>query len=143
MTRYLLDVNVIIALIDTDHSHNSDALKWFFEAGMKNWLTCPITENGTLRIVSQPRYRNSEINFSVAADALHCLTSVGNHTFISDDVSLLNEIMFDHESAIASQQITDMYLLALSAEHDAALATFDKRLVTTAVRSSRKQIHLI
>lgn len=143
MTRFLLDVNVIIALIDTDHSHNRDALKWFSETGMKNWLTCPITENGTLRIVSQPRYRNTEINFSVAADALRNLTSVGNHTFIPDDISPLNEIAFDHESAIASQQITDMYLLALAAQHNAELATFDRRLVTSPVRLPNKRVHLI
>ena len=50
--RYLLDVNVLIALIDTAHIHHEIAHEWFAKRG--EWATCAITENGLLRIVAFP-----------------------------------------------------------------------------------------
>jgi predicted nucleic acid-binding protein len=59
---YLLDVNVIIALIDPAHVRNRDALAWFASTGHKSWATCPLTENAVLRIVGSPSYPNSPGN---------------------------------------------------------------------------------
>ena len=53
MSVRLLDVNVIISLLDSAHVHHEIAVKWFNRiAAHEGWSTCPITENGFIRIVS-------------------------------------------------------------------------------------------
>ena len=51
MIRFLLDINVLIALIDPAHVQHDRAHRWFAGRGQKAWATCPLTENGVLRIV--------------------------------------------------------------------------------------------
>jgi predicted nucleic acid-binding protein len=56
---FLLDVNVLIALIDPGHVAHDDAHAWFQAEGQAGWSTCPLTENGVVRIVGNPKYPNS------------------------------------------------------------------------------------
>ena len=50
--RALLDVNVLIALLDQDHSMHAQALRWFAARAGDGWASCPITQNGCVRIMS-------------------------------------------------------------------------------------------
>jgi predicted nucleic acid-binding protein len=50
---YLLDVNVLVALIDPAHIGHNAAHIWF-GARAAAWATCPITENGVIRILGHP-----------------------------------------------------------------------------------------
>lgn len=59
MTAYLLDVNVLIALVDPSHILHEQAHEWFAKAGHTAFATCPLTENGLVRIVGNPKYPNS------------------------------------------------------------------------------------
>ena len=56
---FLLDVNILVALLDLSHVDHSRAHQWFNSLGNDTWATCPITENAVLRIIGRPRYRNS------------------------------------------------------------------------------------
>lgn len=67
---FLLDVNVLIALFDPAHIHHGSAHNWFAEIGQSAWATCPVTENGVIRIVGDPRYRNSPV---LQLQLHHCL----------------------------------------------------------------------
>ena len=67
---FLLDVNVMIALIDPLHIHHLQAEAWFLRAGKDGWATCPLTENGTLRIVGDKRYANSPGSPVIVAEVL-------------------------------------------------------------------------
>ncbi|MDO9124550.1 MAG: VapC toxin family PIN domain ribonuclease, partial [Deltaproteobacteria bacterium] len=58
MTTYLLDVNLLLALSDPMHIHHELAHRWFAEKGHQAWATCPLTENGFIRIASHPNYPN-------------------------------------------------------------------------------------
>ena len=51
---FLLDVNVLIALIDPTHVGHDAAHNWFGEVGAASWATCPLTENGVIGIVGHP-----------------------------------------------------------------------------------------
>lgn len=73
----------------------------------------------------------------------HVLMRVGNHRFVPDDISLLDETIFRIDRLRSSKQVTDAYLLALAAHHGASLATFDARIATDAVRLPEAQIFLI
>ena len=57
--RALLDVNVLIALLDDQHLHHAIAKRWFVEHLELGWATCPLSQNGCARILSQPAYSNA------------------------------------------------------------------------------------
>ena len=140
-TRYLLDVNVLIALIDPAHVRHDDAHRWF--AGKKAWATCPITENGVLRIVGNSRYPSSPGSPAAVADILLVLRNLGAHEFWFDDISLLDRNAANATRLLNSAQVTDSYLLALAKAHGGQLATFDRQLVADAVVGGSSALHHI
>lgn len=140
MSGHLLDVNVLISLIDPAHVHHHRAHAWFAKKGKSGWLSCPTTQNGVVRIVSHPRYPNAQATPATALESLRSLTSVGNHRFLSDEISLLDPAHFTPGALLSSAQLTDTYLVALAAHADAALATLDRRIVTTAVSNRQAKV---
>ncbi len=143
MTRFLLDVNVIIALIDLAHVYHELAVRWFGQEGQHDWLTCPITQTGAVRIVSNPKYPNPQPSIRAVIESVRTITATGHHAFVPDDVSLIDGDIFGHHHLRTAKQIIDTYLLALAAHHDAALATFDRRILTSAVRAANAHVHII
>lgn len=140
---FLLDVNVLIALIDPAHIQHDAAHEWFARAGKPAWASCPITENAVLRIVGDSRYPNSPGNPAAVADVLGELLALPGHVFWRDEISLFDTRKVDTGRLLNSRQVTDSYLLALACAHEGQLATFDRRLVTNAVRSGDHGLHVI
>ena len=140
---YLLDVNVLIALIDPAHVGHDSAHQWFRTTGSASWATCPITENGVLRIVAHPKYPNSVGSPAAAAPIISRLTSLPGHEFWSDDLSLINSAHIVLDQIRTAAQVTDTYLLALAVAHGGQLATFDRKLSPTAVRGGKAALHII
>jgi toxin-antitoxin system PIN domain toxin len=143
VTRYLLDVNVLIALIDPTHIQHDRAHDWFAAKGRRAWATCPVTENGVLRIVGHARYPNSAGSPAVVAELMANFLASGGHEFWPDDVSLFDHARVYRARLLDSAQITDSYLLALAQAHGGKLATFDRRMVASAVIGGSSAIHLI
>ncbi len=143
MTTYLLDVNVLIALIDPTHVQHDPAHEWFSRQGQEAWATCPLTENGVLRIVGNPRYPNSPGPPATVAPLMAGLCALSGHVFWPDDISLLDDETFDLARLLSSGQVTDSYLLAFAHMHKGQLATFDRRLVIDAVHDGAQSLHLI
>ena len=56
--RALLDVNVLIALLDGSHIYNRLVTDWLERNIDAGWASSPITQNGCIRILSQPNYPN-------------------------------------------------------------------------------------
>lgn len=108
--------------------------------GKTDWLSCPITQNGAIRIVSHPKYSNAQPSPAVAVASVRSLTAVGNHRFIPDKISLLAPEIVDADGLLSSAQVTDTYLLALAADAEATMATFDTGLVTRAVPSGANHL---
>jgi toxin-antitoxin system PIN domain toxin len=143
VTYYLLDVNVLIALIDPAHVQHDRAHNWFTAKGRKAWATCPLTENGVLRIVGHPRYPSSTGTPAAVAELMAILLALGGHEFWPDDVTLLDPRRIDANRLLDSGQVTDTYLLALARAHGGQLATFDRHLVADAVIDGARTLHLI
>jgi uncharacterized protein len=110
---FLLDFNVVIALIDPAHIFHDAAHLWLMSSEDRRWATCPITENGALRIVGNPRYRNFPGSPIAASEALSDLRSLPGHTFWPDDISILAPDIIDASRLLTTGQVTDSYLLAL------------------------------
>lgn len=143
MLTFLLDVNVLIALLDPAHVQHDAAHEWFAMHGHKEWATCPITENGVLRIVGHPRYPNSPGTPAAVAPLLAGLLALPGHVFWPDDISLMNPARFDVKRILTTGQVTDSFLAGLARAHNGQLATFDRRLVLDAVHEGAKSLHLI
>jgi len=143
VTCYLPDVNVLIALIDPAHVRHDQAHEWFSAEGGLAWATCPLTENGVLRIVGAARYPTSPGSPAAVAEMLRVLRGLKGHEFWPDDLTLLDSRMVDSDRLLDTSQVTDTYLLALAAAHGGKLATFDRHLVTDAVAGGSKALHLL
>lgn len=140
---FLLDVNVLIALIDPAHVHHDAAHDWFARGARGSWATCPLTENAVMRIVGHSRYPNSPGAPAAVAPLVAGLRGLPGHTFWPDDISLLDAGKVEVARLLASSQVTDSYLLALASANAGQLATFDRRLVASAVVNGAKALHVI
>jgi len=65
--RALLDVNVLIALLDASHVSHGEAMAWFTANAASGWASCPITQNGCVRIMSSSAYPNARTVAAVAS----------------------------------------------------------------------------
>ncbi len=136
--RALLDVNVIIALLDPDHVFHERVHDWWEANTVGGWASCPLTENGVVRIMSNPNY-SGKTKFT-PGDLIGRLREFANqsdHEFWPDEISLRDEKIFAVDRIHGSRQLTDIYLLALSAKHRGRLATFDQGIPLSAVKEAR------
>jgi uncharacterized protein len=138
---FLLDVNVLIALVDPYHVYHNFAVRWFDAFAKKSWATCPITENGVIRIVGNTQYPNSP--GSALFDLMREFVALPGHVFWPDDISLLDSARVDSSRLLTTAQVTDTYLLALAQAHGGKLATLDRRLIVDAVRDGADALHVI
>lgn len=137
--RLLLDVNVWVALLDDAHQHNRDALGLIQRPGLKI-ATCPLVENGVLRVLNVPRYGSvGPVGFEPVRAKMQMVCDDIDHQFWPDAVSLRHSPDIDWTRVYGHNQITDLYLLALAVEHGGALATFDHRISLNAVKTAKKQ----
>lgn len=140
---FLLDVNVLIALIDPAHTAHDAAHTWFTATGHTSWATCPLTENGVIRIVGHPRYPNAPGSPAIVAEIVGTLRRLPGHHFWPDNLSLVGSDRVDVTRILTSAQVTNSYLLVLAQAHGGRLATFDRRLSTAAVRDGQASLHRI
>ena len=136
--RALLDVNVLIALLDAEHLHHDQARRWLRENIRTGWATCPITQNGCLRIMAQPGYTNP-LSTSRVAERLREATDAAHHEFWPDDISLLPTDVVDWRRLIGPKQLTDVYLLALAVTHGGRFVTFDARIASSVVPQAKER----
>jgi toxin-antitoxin system PIN domain toxin len=139
--RALLDVNVLIALLDADHSLHARATEWFTGHAQEGWASCPITQNGCLRIMSHSGYPNA-FPVRVVMERFAEATAGSFHEFWPDDVTLLDARVADPTRIHGPRQLTDLYLLALAARHDGQFVTFDTAISLDAIHSAGKK-HLL
>jgi toxin-antitoxin system PIN domain toxin len=133
---WLLDVNALIALIDSDHVQHDVIHAWFARHAGKRWATTPITENGAVRVLSQPAYPSGQ---RAPADVIRILRRLKTahrkvHEFWPDDASLTDPSLFNEDYVVGHRQVTDVYLLGLAKRHGGKLVSFDRGLPWQAIR---------
>lgn len=130
--RALLDVNILIALLDSNHIHHTQATDWLVSHIDEGWASCPITQNGCIRILSQPSYPNS-VPAKQVADRLAEAIQHAAHEFWPDGISLLNTGYLMWERILSSRHVTDAYLLALAVQQGGRFVTLDRGIAIEAV----------
>ena len=134
--RFLLDVNVWIALFDDAHVCSGRA-NAFIETPDVSIATCPLTENGVIRVLNLPNYgRRGALGLQAVRNQLVTACASLDHEFWADDVSLRDDASVDFHRVHGHNQITDLYLLALAVKRNGALVTFDQSIPLDAVRGA-------
>ena len=139
---HLLDVNVLIALCDPAHPHAA-AARGFFGASLARygWATCPLVENGFLRIFGSRKYPGGAGSPQSARFLLAGLLATPGHQFWQDDLTLLATGVFPNLPS--SDDLTDIYLLGLAVKHGGRFATFDARIDASIVPGGPAAYHII
>lgn len=133
--RALLDINVLLALFDSGHTFHPRAMQWWSTNKGEGWASCPLTENGYLRIISQSSYPRP-VRLADAALLLRIWAVPPLYEFWPDDVSILDAGMIDYTRLLSPKKITDVYLLALAVKHGGRLVTLDTGISVQAVRGA-------
>ena len=141
MRRALLDINVLLALLDADHVDHQRAQEWISREIQHGWASCALTQNGFVRIVSQPRYP-SPVSPSEAVERLRRATSTEYHEFWPCSISLLEDRHINASHVHGPRQVTDVYLLALAVEHGGRFVTFDRSIPLSAAPGATSE-HLV
>ena len=134
--RALLDVSVLLALFDQNHLEHRRARGWLEAESAYGWASCAVSQNGFLRIVSQPRYPNA-ISPRAAFDLLSEATETSHHAFWGFSNSVLDPDLVDRGRVLGARQITDTYLLALAVHHQGRFVTLDRSIACEAVPTAR------
>ncbi|HQR25151.1 MAG TPA: PIN domain-containing protein [Steroidobacteraceae bacterium] len=139
--RGLLDVNVLIALLDEAHVHHRSATDWLTGNIRHGWASCPLTQIGCIRIMSQPAYPNPQ-PAALVAERLRMAAQDRHHEFWSAGVDLLSGRSIAWEGVLGSRFVTDAYLLSLAVAHRGRFVTFDRRVPVAAVPGAGER-HLV
>jgi uncharacterized protein len=139
--RALLDVNVLIALLDQAHPHHDAALAWLKANIRHGWASCPITQNGCVRIMSQPAYPGARPVTQIMERLREAIGHTA-HEFWTDGASIVDPRLVDGTKVHSARQVTDTYLLALAVKHAGRLVTFDSGIALAAVKGA-KPGHLV
>ena len=130
--RALLDVNVLIALLDAHHAHHRAAMNWLEQHFDLGWASCPITQNGCVRILSQSGYPNRASAEDVAGRLAEACNQEA-HEFWPDDISVLTPGALDWQRLITGRHLTDAYLLSLVVHRQGRFVTLDRNIPLAAV----------
>lgn len=145
MKGYLLDTNVLIALFWPSHVHHDLAAKWFARHRARGWASCPMTEAGFVRVVSNPAFSRDAVTPREAAGLLAANTAADDHVFWPDDQPFARAAAIAGTRLVGHQQVTDAYLLGLALKREGMLATLDERIAALMPPKSveRKALEII
>lgn len=136
--RALLDINILIALFDPDHAFHERAHEWWSANRQDGWASCPLTENGAVRIMSHTGYsRKMQFTPGELIARLREFADQTDHQFWGDLLSLRDDDHFVGDRIHSSRQLTDLYLLALAVSRQGRLVTFDEGIPLSAVRHAK------
>lgn len=124
--KFLLDVNVLVALADKNHVHHETVTRWFDALGKGSWAVCPFTEAGFLRVVTRPAI--GALSIEEATEILTRLAKQPGYTFWSIKDSWTDLFPYFGDRIFGHQQITDACLLGLAIKENGVLVTMDRAI---------------
>ena len=125
-TEYLVDVNVVLAILDERHAHHTAAEVWFDSPGLR-WSLCTFTEAGVLRFFTRPK--TGGLSMQQGTAMLERLKRRPGYSFqpISAEWQALTAPF--SQRIHGHNQVTDAYLLGLAVGGGIELTTFDKAIL--------------
>jgi uncharacterized protein len=130
---------VLIALFEHTHVHHEVAHGWFAENRSRGWATCPLTENGFVRVLSRPMTGRPTERVGVLSSHLAGFCAGHDHVFWTASISLRDSTLFDL-SAATHRQLADIYLAGLAHVNGGVLATFDRSIPVRTILGSKPDL---
>jgi uncharacterized protein len=143
VTGFLLDVNVLIALVHELHIGHTKIQAWFDEMRPKHWATCPMTEAGFVRIASNLRLSDHPVDVSEALQMLGLITRRPGHRFWPMDITFSEAVQPFRERLFGHRQVTDAYLLGLAIKNKGRLVTLDRGIEVLAGEGHRQHVAVL
>jgi toxin-antitoxin system PIN domain toxin len=134
----LLDINLLVALFYDEHAQHDVAHDWFADHRRFGWATCAATENGAVRILSNPKAVKESWTAGEAIEQLRSFRRSGHHHFWTNTVSLTDEHIFDASAIRSHRQVNDIFLLGLAKASGGSLVTFDQSIPLRAVKGATR-----
>ena len=125
MREHLLDVNVLIALMWPTHTAHDRVRRWFGKHGPDGWATCPLTQAGFVRVVSNPAFSSDAVIPAEAMAILDANLDQESHRFWKDEITMSAAVKPFRGRVVGHRQVTDAYLLGLAVRNGGRLATLD------------------
>jgi uncharacterized protein len=139
---WLFDVNVLIAIADSSHIFHQAIHGWLAAAADRTWASCPLTENGMIRVLSQPAYRGGMRTPEEAIATLRGMKEARpwKHVFWAEDFSIADRRAVLSERIAGPKQVTDVYLAAMALRKGGRLLTFDAGVPWQAVEGGSREL---
>jgi uncharacterized protein len=133
VTAWLLDVNILVARFWEPHVFHRKVRAWMVGHELDGWATCPITQAGLIRTISNPGFSP---NAPRPAEAIHWVAETlrqdPGHEFWADDLPVSVACSGTVSRLSGFKQLTDAYLLGLAVHRKARFLTLDRRMLTLA-----------
>ncbi len=123
--KYLLDVNVLMAITWPTHIFHEKAQSWFLDAASEGWATSPVTESGFIRLSSNPLIVSEVVTPNTCAGVLESLKNVGKHEFVVDKVGLAAELATSQVLLSGYRQVSDAHLALIAKMNQCIFVTLD------------------
>ena len=143
MTRFLLDVNVLVALHVPENEDHLRVQHWFAITGSTSFATSPITQAGFVRVCSRLSVKNGAIDFRELRIALGNLVSLPGHAYWPMNIPYLAATEPFETRMHGHRQVTDAFLLGTARHHGGKLATLDRAVTHLAGPELASFIELI
>lgn len=123
MSRYLLDVNALVALGFREHEFFEQVVSWVqsLRPGEDEFATSAITEMGFVRVLALPQYGFSVDESKTSLLRLKSSGQIG-FVFVADDQDASRLPRW----VKAPKQVTDGHLVQLARANGGVLATLDR-----------------
>lgn len=125
--RFLLDVNVLIALAFRSHVHNELVRTWFYASPKLQWAVCAFTESGFLRNATAPR--PGQITLREATEILREFRQHPGYLYLPIQTDWHTLSAPFTQRVYGTKQVTNSYLLGLALQNDLVLVTMDKAIL--------------
>ena len=139
----LLDVNVLIASVDQGHVAYKTAHAWLRESAGRHWATCPLTQAGFVRIISNRGFHERAVSVAEALELLAAITRRPGHRFWPMDITFSEAVQPFHERLYGHRQVTDGYLLGLAIKNKGRLVTLDRGIEVLAGEGHRQHVAVL
>ena len=143
MTRYLLDINILLGIAWEDQQAHATVFSWFSELGRHSFATCAITQSGFVRISASAKFRPDPVSIREALQAMDMLIEMPGHLFWPIDIGLREATASFVDKLFGPLQLTDAYLLGIAIANDGVLVTRDRAIPQLAGKPLAKHILLL
>ena len=126
---FLLDVNVLVALMWPSHDDHKKVQHWFRGNSEKGWATCNVTQAGFVRVVSNPAFSSDAVSPTEALNLLRNNVMHAHHQFWPGDITFLKAVEPFSKKLVGHRQVTDAYLLGLALHKHGKLVSLDRGIL--------------